>query len=595
MAENSRTQIKAAIKRASAKARSNANKLDREALDELTRLYRGVAYQLTDTIESYADQQGNLRLANMQDLLGQVEQQLEALSTARNSLLSSKMTETALLATSSFGGDVARMGFSLNQVANDAVLQARAFIAEDGLQLSDRIWRIDNNAKNSVSDAIQSSIIQGQSAANAAQDFIASGKPIPPDINSKINNASAARVSRGAASALMRQDGNAYSNSLRLFRTEINRAHNDAYEAAASQHPDAVGTRFLLSPSHPQVDICDMHANANLYGLGAGVYPLGKNPLPAHPNTLSYKEVVFADEVTNQDKEDKTDRIDWLKSQSVTKQNQILGRGKGWMLREGLLTQSAINTPWSVLKQRLDKQGIDLPVFRIEGPLVEVTQSSGRIAPVSAALDVIEFKQISDRVLRNIDSVHSDGALPLIPVKRTTTREGSGAFGMYQRTRPENGDQAVKIALNHRSPHPEFTLAHEIGHFIDHKGLPGSYMSSEYHPALEKWRKTVEASPEVQWIQQLYDGKSTVVVEGNIYRIPKKHLSYLLRKREIWARSYAQWIAKKSGDTRLLDQLKDEINQDAKREIPLPGQWRDENFEPIAEAIEALFKEMGWL
>ncbi len=63
-----------------------------------------------------------------------------------------------------------------------------------------------------------------------------------------------------------------------------------------------VGTRFLLSKNHSQKDICDIHANINLFGLGAGVYPLGKSPLPAHKNTLSYEVAVFEDEVTEEDR-----------------------------------------------------------------------------------------------------------------------------------------------------------------------------------------------------------------------------------------------------------------------------------------------------
>jgi hypothetical protein len=74
---------------------------------------------------------------------------------------------------------------------------------------------------------------------------------------------------------------------------EINRAHGTAYLKGAEAHPDCVGTRFLLSPSHPEHDECDLHASANLYGLGPGVYPPGKTPWPAHPNTLSYVVAVF--------------------------------------------------------------------------------------------------------------------------------------------------------------------------------------------------------------------------------------------------------------------------------------------------------------
>lgn len=59
----------------------------------------------------------------------------------------------------------------------------------------------------------------------------------------------------------------------------------------------AFGLRFMLSPRHPRVDICDEHAAADLYGLGQGVYPVDECPWPAHPNTFSYTEAVYRDEI----------------------------------------------------------------------------------------------------------------------------------------------------------------------------------------------------------------------------------------------------------------------------------------------------------
>ena len=53
----------------------------------------------------------------------------------------------------------------------------------------------------------------------------------------------------------------------------------------------------MLSPRHPRVDICDEHAAADLYGLGQGVYPVDECPWPAHPNTFSYTEAVYRDEI----------------------------------------------------------------------------------------------------------------------------------------------------------------------------------------------------------------------------------------------------------------------------------------------------------
>ncbi len=363
MAENNRTKVKAAIKRASNVARREADKLDGKALDKLTQLYKKSADDLRLIIESYAGTDGTLRLEVMNNLLEQTNQRLTSLHQARDQLLDDKMIDAATLAVVPFQLTGPSIGIPVTQIANDAVQTVRRFIAEDGLQLSDRIWRIDNHAKQVVGDAIQSAVIQGHSATKAALDFISSGQSVPGDIASKMANASATSVGKNAASQLLKKDGSPYANALRLFRTEINRAHGTAYQASAFKHPDVIGTRFLLSPNHPRLDVCDMHARVNRYGLGPGVYPEGKNPWPAHPNTLSYVEAVFSDEVTADDKAGKTDRISWLEQQPIERQNSVLGFNKGWMLREGRLRENAINTPWNVLKKRLDKAGVDMPVL----------------------------------------------------------------------------------------------------------------------------------------------------------------------------------------------------------------------------------------
>jgi hypothetical protein len=100
----------------------------------------------------------------------------------------------------------------------------------------------------------------------------------------------------------MTGQGSALSHARRIFRTELNRAHGTAYQNSIEHTPGVVGTCFLLSPAPPKPDICDLHAAANLHGLGAGVYPPGQNPWPAHPNTLSYVVAVFAEDVSDADK-----------------------------------------------------------------------------------------------------------------------------------------------------------------------------------------------------------------------------------------------------------------------------------------------------
>ena len=108
----------------------------------------------------------------------------------------------------------------------------------------------------------------------------------------------------------------------------------------------------MLSPNHPRVDICDMHASVNRFGLGRGVYPKGKNPWPAHPNTLSYVEAVFTDEVTDEDRATKQDRIEWLSNQSGNIRIGVLGVYKNNLLQNDLLKETMIKSKVKTLKNR---------------------------------------------------------------------------------------------------------------------------------------------------------------------------------------------------------------------------------------------------
>lgn len=475
MADNRRTQIKSSIKRASTAVRAGANRLDRQALDELTELYRRSAYQIGEIVNSYADRDGTLRLDVMRELLGQTEAQIDQLSAMRNQLLDEKMLETAVLATTPFQQVASELNSTLTRIANDAVAQAKRFMDADGLQLSDRLWRLDNHAKRVVGDNIQTAIIQGYSAAQAAREFLSRGEGVPSSVSQNIRAANASAVSRKASAALLTAEGNPYSNALRVFRTEINRSHIEAYRNTAESHPDAIGTRFLLSPNHPEVDICDMHARANLYGLGPGVYPFGKSPLPAHPNTLSYEEIVWRDEITVEDRENKVERLDWLKSQSDSRQIQILGVRKAWMLKEGFLQQNMIATPWYVLKARLEKQGIDIP--KIGGnstPVTSVPNSSTSSGPwvdnaSQTPWHIASFAQKS--VVHKAIERH-DANFGGVNIVR------GGAYYV-------SGRQQISMSETYTTDQrrAQGTWRHEYGHYLDNEiarkqGLPVRFRSS---------------------------------------------------------------------------------------------------------------------
>lgn len=358
MADNRRTKIKAAIRRATDAAQQQTTALDKQALDDLTAIYQLARRDIEADIRNAAGDGNNVKQDKLNALLTQVNARLQQLGEARNALLFASIRRSAELGAAVWGTLT-----NVADTAETAALKVRTFVAADGLQLSDRLWRLDNHARRVVAEAIQSAVIQGHGASQAAAELLAHAQAVPPELTAKEAAANADTIARQAGNALMTGEGDPYENALRVMRTEINRAHNLAYEESAFQFEDTIGTKFNLSPAHPRTDICDMHASVNLYGLGPGVYPKGKNPYPAHPNTISYVTAVFRDEVSDADRAGKQTRLDWLKGQEYAMQRAVLGAHKAGALHAGVLTEHQIATPWRILKGRYESRGIDTTAF----------------------------------------------------------------------------------------------------------------------------------------------------------------------------------------------------------------------------------------
>ena len=125
---------------------------------------------------------------------------------------------------------------------------------------------------------------------------------MPAAVAEKMRGPVGGTIGREAA-GLLTGNGGAMDNAMRVFRTEINRAHGEAYMAGGEGKPYFGGWRYLLSPQHPEPDICDLLATQNLHGLGQGVYPDRERcPWPAHPNTLSFVVMVFDEDVSDADR-----------------------------------------------------------------------------------------------------------------------------------------------------------------------------------------------------------------------------------------------------------------------------------------------------
>jgi hypothetical protein len=354
-----RLATQAAIKRATLAAQRAVVELDAAALKELKSLYQQAADEIARRIADYSGSDGNVSNQEMQSVLDQVSAQLKLLARLRDDLLNQSLSSAVELGTQPLLEQAALSVASAMQINHEALQFVRTFVAEDGLQLSDRIWRLDRQARDTVTNAIEMAVIQGQGAAQAAREFLARGEVAPIDIRDKIDAANASKIGKATTDALLTGDGSPMDNAMRVFRTEINRAHGEAYIKGALAHPEAAGVRFKLSPGHPKPDICDLHAHANLHGLGAGVYPNREScPWPAHPNTISFVEVVFSDEVTAADRAGKETPMQALGRLTPAQQIGVLGKNKHQAFKDGRLTQGMIKAPWSSVKKRI---GIETP------------------------------------------------------------------------------------------------------------------------------------------------------------------------------------------------------------------------------------------
>jgi len=87
-------------------------------------------------------------------------------------------------------------------------------------------------------------------------------------------------------------------NAERVSRTEIARAYKEAVNVEMASDSDIVGYRSTLSARHPAPDICDFYANADLHGMGPGVYPKISGPAyPYHPHCTCVLTPVFRGEM----------------------------------------------------------------------------------------------------------------------------------------------------------------------------------------------------------------------------------------------------------------------------------------------------------
>ena len=190
------------------------------------------------------------------------------------------------------------------------------------------------------------------------------------------------------------------------------------------------------------------------------------------------------------------------------------------------------------------------------------------------------------RMLEIINQVHGDGTLPKIPLRASTAKDKMrpGVQGQYRYNgvvegHPES-DKATEIVIKGSGAGKEMTIVHEIGHYLDHKGLSGKGMSSEDRD--HAVGKIISALQQTETMRAPLRSAAQMTMN-------RVHINYWTRRREIWARAYAQYIANKSGDAEMRKQLTEMQGEEYYR------QWTDEEFLPVQNMIDELFRGLGWI
>lgn len=315
-----------------------------------------------------------------------------------------------------YGDDVPYSAKSISQAMSESW-------ASDDLTLSKRLYRRSSTIRNEVADTIKQALKTNKTVKGLAKsifDGYGKGGIIPeasiPKFLSKLSdinisgeatpeakrkerellrsvkgkiarldtpyvraayNEVAAAVEDGNEIRLQKAIYNATQEKARyhaerIARTENARAYADGQMNRFLDDDDIVAFQWKLSSRHPRYDICDFYANADLYGLGKGVYPKDKFPrLPAHPHCMCHIKPMTELDIDVNKRHNNLERagLEYIKSLSKKHQEVLLGVNGREQVLTGKETWQNIARGWTsntfnarapVMSQEMPKNTVKL-------------------------------------------------------------------------------------------------------------------------------------------------------------------------------------------------------------------------------------------
>lgn len=143
----------------------------------------------------------------------------------------------------------------------------------------------------------------------------------------------------------------------RIARTEKARAYHDGFIAKYNNDDDIVAYQWKLSSRHPVDDICDLYANADLYGMGKGIFPKDKVPLlPVHPNCMCHLKPIVKGSLENEVPKERIEEggREYFDSITSHKRERLLGVHGAKAVEAGVSwTQKARGYNTKILESRI--------------------------------------------------------------------------------------------------------------------------------------------------------------------------------------------------------------------------------------------------
>jgi hypothetical protein len=142
------------------------------------------------------------------------------------------------------------------------------WVDPNGYRLSDRVWNTAASTRQRLDAYLEQAIREGKGALQMSREleqFLIPGRQL--------------RTNRPYGA-------NASFDGMRLARTEISRAAQEAQRMSAAMNPFVSGLKWNLSARHPRIDICDDLARGG--PNGDGVYSVEAYPERPHPQCLCF-------------------------------------------------------------------------------------------------------------------------------------------------------------------------------------------------------------------------------------------------------------------------------------------------------------------